>query len=91
MTAYSPISQDLASALRTLKEYGPYSTHPFKKQWDEAIDLAEDVQAQLALVEHHRPGILRQLADTAYDEDQIQQRPMIKEIRELIRRYARTR
>lgn len=88
---YSPISQDLAAALATLKAFSPYSSHPSKKEWDAAIDLAEDVHAQLALVEVHRPGILRQLADFAYDEERIASRPMIKEVRELIRRYARTR
>ncbi len=88
---YSPISQDLAAALAVLKTFAPYSTHPSKKDWDDALDLAEDVQSQLALVETHRPGILKQLADTAYDEESIQSRPMIKEIRELVRRYARTR
>ncbi len=88
---YSPISQDLAAALTVLKTFSPYSSHPSKKDWDDAIDLAEDVQSQLALVEVHRPGILRQLADFAYDEERIHSKPMIKEIRELIRRYARTR
>lgn len=88
---YAPISQDLEAALTVLKNFGPYSGHPSKQEWDDAIDLAEDVQAQLALVEVHRPGILRQLADFAYDEERLRSRPMIKEIRELIRRYARTR
>lgn len=87
--AYSPMSRDLDAALSVLKAFGPYSGHPSRVDWQKAMELAEDVHAQLSLIERYRPGLLRQLADTAYDEAQIQSRPMIKEIRELVGRYTK--
>lgn len=89
--AYSSMAQDLKASLSVLESFSPYPGHTTRASWQEAMDLAGDVHAQLDLIETYRPGLLHQLSNDCYDEQQVQERPMIKEVRELIRRYARSR
>lgn len=84
---HSPISRDLSAAIDVLKAFSPYSSHPSRADWDKAMDVAEDVQAQLEIVEALRPGALHRMVLEAHEEVQARGRP-IQVVTELIARYS---